>query len=93
MSTEVGLAIKAAMEHGEHYRQIWPQRLMTVPMMTRWGGYVDLLTISATIATRDQAELENSASTPAPIHWQELDRRANELVIVVQCVPKWRRSA
>jgi hypothetical protein len=82
MTTDVGLAIQAAIERGEAHRAMWQGRLLV-----RLFNYQQGLAIVVTVPGRDYAEVDAIKCGTRVIPWGELSRRAHELPdIVDECV-------
>ena len=82
MTTDVGLAIQAAIERGEAHRAISQGQFRV-----RLFNYPQGLAIVVTVASSDDAELAALKHGTRVIPWRELSRRAIELPdIVDECV-------
>jgi hypothetical protein len=82
MTSDVGLAIQAAIERGEAHRALSQQQLRL-----RLFNYPQGLTIVVTVPARDNGELDALNAGTRVIPWSDLSRRAHELpAIVDECV-------
>ena len=77
----VGPAIKAAVARGQAHAKTCPRKLR-VRVMTVWGDDASGLTMAATIAAKDQTELQ-MGTVAETIPWEDLDARCGELVGIV----------
>jgi hypothetical protein len=82
MVTDVGLAIKAALERGEAHRAMSQGRLRV-----RLFNYPQGLAIVVTVPATGKADLEALKCGTRVIPWRELSERADKLPdIVDECV-------
>jgi hypothetical protein len=82
MSTDVGLAIQAAIERGEAHRAISQGKLRVLLF-----NYPRGLAIVVTVPARVGGELKALSAGTRVIPWSELSQRAHELPeIVDECV-------
>ena len=82
MTTDVGLAILAAIERGEAHRAVWQGRIL-VGLFNYQRG----LAIVVTVPRRDYSQVRAINRGTLVIPWSDLSRRAHELPdIVDECV-------